>query len=979
MGIPNKCNSNGISMDELIQPLSTSATATDSSSVPTVASRFKKSIKVRKTRRGRGSRNSKCKKLTLFGNNINGLNGKWESLLSALEYLNSPSCILVQETKIKAQFLRKIKGYEIFNKPRKGKDGGGLLTIIHNDLDPAIVPLENDSSEILVVEIHVGSQTIRVINAYGPQEYDCKDKISDFWLNLEQEIVRAKNSGCSVLIEMDANAKLGKNMIPNDPNDLSNNGKFLLDLLDRQNLDCLNMSRLCKGTITRHRQTILGIERSVLDYVIASKCLLSSLKEMVIDEKRELAMTKYSNAKGKRVIKISDHNTIFVQFDIKIGKLKGTSTRNEIFNFRNLEAQKVFSEVTEDNRQLEICFEGNKSPTSKMTKFFKTLDNVFHRSFKKIRISSRNEIKNCCEESKLMLLKTKLLETKSKTDDEAFREKLDEQLNSINNEISRLAAMRNVKNIESQIGMSDTLDGSFNQIGVWKLKQKLFPRLKDPPTAKMDEFGNVISARSALKKLYLNTYSTRLEHRPMKEQYMQIKQLKEELWNLRNENLKKYTSKKWTLTDLVNATKTLKNNKSRDPNGIICEVFKPGVAGKSLQIAVLNLMNLIFETFIIPQELLCANVTSIWKKKGCQMDLSNDRGIFILSALRKILDKILYQHFYPSLDSGMSCSNIGARKNKNVRNHLFIIHGIIANVISEKKECIDLMIYDLVQAFDSLWIQDCMNDLYDILPAHMLDRKLSLVYELNKNNLVAVNTPVGLTERINMREIVQQGGGWGPIECSVSIDSIGRNLAKCEEYTYFYKNKTKIIPLAMVDDLLAVAPCGLESTAINTYINVHIELKKLRFHTVNDKGVSKCHKLHIGKPSDFCPKLRVHNTEMQSVKSDVYLGDILSSDGSNKLNIENRKAKGLGKIAEIIGMISKLSLGKHYFKIALLLRESLFVSSILFNAEVWYSLSPTEINELEKLDRNLLKRICGLPNSTPTAALYLELGLVRLG
>ena len=245
-----------------------------------MASRFKKSIKVRKTRRGRGSRNSKCKKLTLFGNNINGLNGKWESLLSALEYLNSPSCILVQETKVKAQFLRKIKGYEIFNKPRKGKDGGGLLTIIHNDLDPAIVPLENDSSEILVVEIHVGSQTIRVINAYGPQEYDCKDKISDFWLNLEQEIVRAKNSGCSVLIEMDANAKLGKNMIPNDPNDLSNNGKFLLDLLDRQNLDCLNMSRLCKGTITRHRQTILGIERSVLDYVIASKCLSSSLKEM---------------------------------------------------------------------------------------------------------------------------------------------------------------------------------------------------------------------------------------------------------------------------------------------------------------------------------------------------------------------------------------------------------------------------------------------------------------------------------------------------------------------------------------------------------------------------------------------------------------------------------------------------------------------------------------------------------------------------
>ena len=72
------------------------------------------------------------------------------------------------------------------------------------------------------------------------------------------------------------------------------------------------------------------------------------------------------------------------------------------------------------------------------------------------------------------------------------------------------------------------------------------------------------------------------------------------------------------------------------------------------------------------------------------------------------------------------------------------------------------MIYDLVQAFDSLWLIDCMNDMYDILPGHKHDKKLALVYELNRRNLVAVNTPVGLTERIEIPDIVQQGGGWGP-------------------------------------------------------------------------------------------------------------------------------------------------------------------------------------------------------------------------
>ena len=91
---------------------------------------------------------------------------------------------------------------------------------------------------------------------------------------------------------------------------------------------------------------------------------------------------------------------------------------------------------------------------------------------------------------------------------------------------------------------------------------------------------------------------------------------------------------------------------------------------------------------------------------------------------------------------------------------------------------------------------------------------------------MAVNTPVGLTDRFSVNDIVQQGGGWGPIECSVSIDKLGRSCFKNRKYLYRFKDKVNILPLAMVDDLLAVAKCGLESLAINTYINVQIELKK---------------------------------------------------------------------------------------------------------------------------------------------------------
>ena len=66
-----------------------------------------------------------------------------------------------------------------------------------------------------------------------------------------------------------------------------------------------------------------------------------------------------------------------------------------------------------------------------------------------------------------------------------------------------------------------------------------------------------------------------------------------------------------------------------------------------------------------------------------------------------------------------------------------------------------------------------MNGMYDSLPSEQQDDKLGLIYESNVNNLVAVNTPVGQTDRVNINKIVTQGGTFGPIECSNSIDTIG--------------------------------------------------------------------------------------------------------------------------------------------------------------------------------------------------------------
>ena len=73
-----------------------------------------------------------------------------------------------------------------------------------------------------------------------------------------------------------------------------------------------------------------------------------------------------------------------------------------------------------------------------------------------------------------------------------------------------------------------------------------------------------------------------------------------------------------------------------------------------------------------------------------------------------------------------------------------------------------------------------------------------------------------------------------------------------------------------------------------------------------------------------------------------------------------------------------MSLGHYYFEIASLLRETLFINSFLWNMETWYNLRKTDLEEIEKIDRILIKRILNVPSSTPTSLLYLELGIVPL-
>ena len=85
--------------------------------------------------------------------------------------------------------------------------------------------------------------------------------------------------------------------------------------------------------------------------------------------------------------------------------------------------------------------------------------------------------------------------------------------------IQKLSSMRNVKIVEDFVKTLDQ-NGKFSQSGMWKLRKKLHPsKTIDPPMAKVDTKGNLVTAPNLIRKLYLDTYKNRLSHRQMKNEF----------------------------------------------------------------------------------------------------------------------------------------------------------------------------------------------------------------------------------------------------------------------------------------------------------------------------------------------------------------------------------------------------------------------------------------------------------------------------
>ena len=118
--------------------------------------------------------------------------------------------------------------------------------------------------------------------------------------------------------------------------------------------------------------------------------------------------------------------------------------------------------------------------------------------------------------------------------------------------------------------------------------------------------------------------------------------------------------------------------------------------------------------------------------------------------------------------------------------------------------------------------------------------------------------------------------------------------------------------------------------------------------------------------------------KINSVQRACYLGDLLNEKGNYLDLCEDRADRAKTTVVELCALSKGINFGHRQIESLLIIYKSVFVPRLIYNCEAWSGLTIKEINILRTAQLNFLRCMLEVPKGTPTAALYLELGILPI-
>ena len=238
-----------------------------------------------------------------------------------------------------------------------------------------------------------------------------------------------------------------------------------------------------------------------------------------------------------------------------------------------------------------------------------------------------------------------------------------------------------------------------------------------------------------------------------------------------------------TYKEIMDAIKSLKLNTSTGPDGVACYMLK-NLNKNNIEI-LRHILDALLKEIKIPDEWKLGRIVRIYKNKGKKGQCSNERGITISSNVGKILEKILKERMEKKIN--ITQMQGGGKKKIGTVDHLLIVNNTL-NKEKKNKKSFHIVFLDVEKAYDKAWLQGILDVLYR---NGLQDRQWCYFMKLNEDNKAVIDTHVGDTREISIKNTLRQGSALSGIAYSALTDEIAKECEK-QDMGYIICEKIKI-------------------------------------------------------------------------------------------------------------------------------------------------------------------------------------------
>lgn len=871
--------------------------------------------------------------LTLATWNIRSINDKETELVQEFEQADL-DILAITETKRKGRHVVELEnGHTMILSGVKNdkRAQGGVGCIIRKNLNEFVTRWDTISERIMLLELRMGNKgKMNVLILYGPNEDDKAEVKDRFWGEVTEIMDEIRGD---VVILGDLNGRVGKqdqrsgDVIGNHGEmTRNNNGTRVIDFCIENNLLVMNTFYRHKDVHKYTREVKSRNERSIIDYVIASRNLRQAIQNVRVRRGPEIN---------------SDHYMVIAR--TKIG-LDRVVTKNEL---QNNTSREVIKSYKLNNKEVA---ERYRSRVNELIEATSTSNNCdlehLWGNFKNILLEAGKEI---CGTTKINRgrkqtawwnteIKREVQTKKTKwrkylaNKDTAHYEDYKRQREKVKELV--LAAKR--KSWE-EFGHKIEADYHSNQKLFYKVLKNLRSGNKNQTIKQIkSENGTILTTKEDTIKRWKEYFQSLLEGQGEQDRLIQVEE---------NE-LERQPGNVIETGAIDTSIRRLKRGKAAGHDGITAEMLKSmGERGQEL---LAKICNLAWKEAKIPEDWKVGVVVPIFKK-GDKRECNNYRGITLLSIASKVYERILETKLTREIDTQLEQCQSGFRKGRSIHDHIFTIRQITEKTRDSNSQVLQAFL-DLEKAFDRL----PRSEIQKALIKKNIDQNLrNAIMSFYVNTRSYVRTDNMHSEEFLVSVGVRQGGVLSPVLFNLVMDEVIKETrGRTSKLFVGYRNMEPvwISECAFADDLVVFAKNETELKKNLNIWNEKLKRKKLKLN--EDKT-----KVMIGGKTNHLLNVGLNGKRLEQVNSFKYLGVYMESQGYQNQEINAR----IQSAANVYHSMKNSFIGKKEVstKTKMSVYDSVFVPILIFGCESWV-LNKKHKSMLQSMEMKYLRKVLGI-------------------